>query len=88
MEFCCRVLQLNKAQEMYDYSSLSYYVFHTDKFMQAFLHISFQIALRVAMSETKEKHEAFNVNQANNLLILYINHIVPSGPSLMFLAGY
>lgn len=81
------VLQLNKAQEMYDYCSLSCYVFHTGKFMQPFLHVSIHFALCVAMSETKEKHEALNINQANNLLIFYISHIVPSGPSLILLAG-
>ncbi len=55
--------------------------------MQPFLHVSIQIALCVAMSGTKEIHEAFNINQANNLLILYINHIVPSGLRLIVLAG-
>lgn len=79
--------QLNKAKEVYDYCSLSCYVFHTDTFMKPFLHISIQIALCVAILDTKEMHEAFNINQANNLLILYINHIVPSGLSRIFLAG-
>lgn len=52
--------------------------------MQPFLHVSVQAALCVATSETKEMHGAVNINQANNLLILYINHIVPSGIGLIF----
>lgn len=47
--------------------------------MHPFLRVSIQFVLHVAMSETKEKREAFIINQENNLLMLYINHIVPSG---------
>ena len=78
------MLQFNKAKEVYHYCSLSCYVFHTDKFMQGFFHVSIHNALGVAMSETKAKHGAFNINQANNLLTLYINYIVPSGLGLIF----
>lgn len=55
-----------------------------DKFNKPFLNVSLQTALCVAMSETKEICGAFNVNQANTLLIIYINHIIPSGLSLKF----
>lgn len=56
-----RVLQLNKAKEMFDYCSLKCCVFCTD--IQLFLHVSIQTALCMAMSETKEMREAFNIKQ-------------------------
>lgn len=55
-----------------------------DKFNKPFLTVSLQTALCVAMSETKEICGPFNINQANTLLIIYINHITPSGLSLIF----
>lgn len=73
------LLRLNKATEVYHYCSLSCYVFHTERFMQPFLHVSVQIGLCVVTSETKETHRAFSVNQANKCLFCLLtisSHLV------------
>lgn len=69
---------------MCHYWLLSCYVFRMDKFNKPFLSVQLQTALCVAMSETKEICGPFNINQANTLLIIYINHITPSGLRLIF----